>query len=91
MKVHYDESVDALYLKLSDQNPDGVIEIAEGVNLDTAPNGKLAGIEILEASKKIDINTILSYTIDLHPGILRHNHSEQSHALNHKHRRSLES
>ncbi|MBT3260327.1 MAG: DUF2283 domain-containing protein, partial [Deltaproteobacteria bacterium] len=28
MKVHYDEEIDALYLKLSDQEPDGVVEIA---------------------------------------------------------------
>jgi uncharacterized protein YuzE len=30
MKVQYDEEVDALYLSLGDQKPDGVIEIAEG-------------------------------------------------------------
>ena len=28
MKVYYDEEVDALYLKLGDQKPDGAIEIA---------------------------------------------------------------
>jgi uncharacterized protein YuzE len=71
MKVHYDEEVDALYLKLGDQKPDGVIEIAEGVNIDTTTDGKLTGIEILKASKKIDINTILSYTLELNQGILR--------------------
>ena len=71
MKVHYDEEVDALYLKLGDQKPDGVIEIAEGVNIDTTTDGKLIGIEILKASKKIDIDTILSYTLELDEGILR--------------------
>ena len=71
MKVHYDEEVDALYLKLGDQKPDGVIEIAEGINIDTTTDGKLAGIEILKASKKIDIDTILSYTLELDQGILR--------------------
>ncbi len=71
MKVHYDEEVDALYLKLGDQKPDGVIEIAEGVNIDTTTDGKLTGIEILKASKKINIDTILSYTLELDPGILR--------------------
>ena len=70
MKVHYDEEVDALYLKLGDQKPDGVIEIAEGVNIDTTTDGKLTGIEILKASKKIDIDTILSYTLELDQGIL---------------------
>ncbi|MCK4468347.1 MAG: DUF2283 domain-containing protein [Bacteroidota bacterium] len=71
MKVHYDEEVDALYLKLGDQKPNGVIEIAEGVNIDTTTDGKLTGIEILRASKKINIDTILSYTLELDQGILR--------------------
>jgi len=71
MKVHYDEEVDALYLKLGDQKPDGVIEIAEGVNIDTTTDGKLTGIEILKASKKINIDTILSYTLELDQGILK--------------------
>ena len=71
MKVYYDAEVDALYLKLGDQKPDGVIQIAEGVNIDTTTDGKLTGIEILKASKKIDIDTILSYTLELNQGILR--------------------
>ena len=65
MKVHYDKEVDALYIKLSNQKPDGVIEIAEGVNIDTTIDGKLSGIEIINASKKIDLSTILSYTLEL--------------------------
>ncbi len=78
MKVHYDEEVDALYIKLGDQEPDGVIEITEGVNIDTTADGKLIGIEILKASKKINIDTILSYTLELDQGILRRNIAEQS-------------
>lgn len=71
MKVHYDEKVDALYLKLGDEKPDGVIEIAEGVNIDTTADGKLTGIEILKASNKINIETILSYTLELDQDVLR--------------------
>jgi len=71
LKVHYDEEVDVLYLKLGDQKPDGVIEIAEGINIDTTTDGKLTGIEILKASQKINIDTILSYTLELDQGILR--------------------
>ncbi len=70
MKVHYDVEIDALYLKLSDLNPDGVIEITEGINIDTTADGKLTGIEILKASKKMNINTILSYTLELDQSIL---------------------
>lgn len=66
MRVSYDDEVDALYLKLGDETPDGVVEIAEGVHLDTTSQGRIAGIEILNASKKIDLKTILSYTLELH-------------------------
>jgi uncharacterized protein YuzE len=65
MKVYYDKEVDALYMNLSDESPNGAIEMTEGVNLDTTSEGKIVGIEILNASQKIDIRTILSYAIEL--------------------------
>ena len=65
MRIHYDNEVDALYLKLGDEPPEGVIEIAEGVSIDTTSEDKIVGIEILDASKKIDLKTILSYTLEL--------------------------
>ncbi len=70
MKVHYDKEVDALYIEFGEQKPDGVIEISEGVNLDTTDDGKLTGIEILSASQKISLDTILSYTIELDHGLM---------------------
>jgi uncharacterized protein YuzE len=65
MKVHYDNEVDAVYIKLGNQKPDGVVEISEGVNLDTTSEDKIVGIEILHASKKMNIKTILSYELEL--------------------------
>ena len=70
MKVYYDDEVDALYLKLGDEPPEGVIEISEGVNLDTTSGDKIVGIEILDASKKIDLKTILSYTLEFEKDLL---------------------
>jgi len=64
MRVYYDDEVDVLYLKLSDEAPEGVVEISEGVNLDTTSEDKIVGIEILDASKKIDLKTILSYRLE---------------------------
>ena len=55
MRVHYDDDVDAIYIKLGNQKPDGVVEISEGVNLDMTDKNKLVGIEILDASKKLNI------------------------------------
>ena len=68
MKIYYDDEVDALYLKLSEEIPDGVVEIKQGINLDTTSEDKIVGIEILNASKKIDLKTILSYTLEFHKG-----------------------
>ncbi len=64
MKVFYDDEVDALYLKLGDENPDGVIEISDGVNVDTTSGDRIVGVEILRASKRIDLRTMLSYTLE---------------------------
>jgi len=65
MKVYYDDEVDALYFKLGDDTPEGVIEISEGVNLDMTSEDKIVGIEILHASEKIDLKTILSYRLEI--------------------------
>jgi len=52
MKTYYDKEVDAAYIRLSDENPSGVIEVSEGINLDTTTGtGEIVGIEILDASK----------------------------------------
>ncbi|MCL6087782.1 MAG: DUF2283 domain-containing protein [Actinobacteria bacterium] len=71
MRVNYDNQVDAIYIKLGNQKPDGVIEISEGVNLDTTSDNKIVGIEILNASKKMDIRTILSYELELDKKLIR--------------------
>jgi uncharacterized protein YuzE len=71
MRVHYDDEVDAVYIKLGNQKPDGVIEISEGVNLDTTSDDKIVGIEILNASKRMSIKTILSYELELDKKLIR--------------------
>ena len=52
MDVYYDHEVDALYIELGEEIPDGVVELEEGVNLDTTSDNKIVGLEILNASKK---------------------------------------
>ena len=70
MRVHYDNQVDALYLQLGDETPDGVVEIAEGVNLDTTADDMIVGIEILNASRKVDLKKMLSYTLEFDSDLL---------------------
>ena len=60
MKITYDKEVDAAYLRLSDGQPSGVVEISEGVNLDMTEDGKIVGIEILDATKKFPLQALFS-------------------------------
>ncbi len=71
MRVHYDNQADAIYIKLGNQKPDGVVEISDGVNLDTTAENKIVGIEILDASKRLNIKTILSYELALDDKLTR--------------------
>jgi uncharacterized protein YuzE len=70
MRVHYDAEADAIYIKLGNHKPDGVVEISEGVNLDTTSENRIVGIEILDASKKMNIKTIFSYKLELDKKVL---------------------
>ncbi len=63
MKIYYDAEVDAAYIKLSDKNPTGVIEIAEGLNIDVTEEGEIVGIEILDTSKKFPIQSLFFYEL----------------------------
>lgn len=60
-------------IKLGNQKPEGVIEISEGVNLDTTSDDKIVGIEILDASKKMNIKTIFSYELELNRNLVQKN------------------
>jgi uncharacterized protein YuzE len=64
MKVSYDRDVDAVYLELLKGEPDGVIEVAEGIHIDVTTDGKILGIELLDASRKVSLDSLLTYEID---------------------------
>lgn len=70
MKVYYDHEVDALYIELGEETPEGVVELEEGVNLDTTSDNKIVGLEILNASQKIHLPTILSYTLEFDQDVI---------------------
>jgi uncharacterized protein YuzE len=63
MKVAYDREVDAVYIELSSQRPEGVIEVEEGINIDVTADGHIVGIELLDARKKVPLETLLTYEI----------------------------
>jgi uncharacterized protein YuzE len=57
MKVSYDADVDAVYLELLKSEPEGVIEVAEGIHIDVTADGRIVGIELLDASKKVSLGS----------------------------------
>jgi uncharacterized protein YuzE len=64
MKVSYDKEVDALYIELSTQEPEAVVEIEEGINIDVTSEGTIVGIELIDASKRMRLDSFLKYEID---------------------------
>lgn len=70
MKIHYDKEVDAAYIRLSDAQPTGVIEIAEGVSVDVTESEEIVGIEILNVTKKFPLKSLFvcEYEPDLFVG-----------------------
>ena len=67
MKVRYDKEVDAAYIQMSSKKPDGAVEIAEGVILHTTGHDEIVAIEILDAARKIPIETL--YKLELSPAV----------------------
>ena len=68
MKIYYDNEVDAAYIELSTDHPHGVVEIEEGINLDVTEDHHIVGIEILDASKKLPLETL--YKLENDPPVL---------------------
>ncbi len=64
MKISYDKETDSAYIELSPKKPTGVIEITEGVNVDTTDSNEIVGIELLNASKKFPIDTLFRFELE---------------------------
>ena len=50
-KVVYDKESDSLYMIINKGRQEGYIELAPNVNLEIGSEGKIIGLEILQASK----------------------------------------
>ena len=60
MKIEYDREVDALYVRLQEKYVARTIEIEEGLNLDLDEDGKLIGLEVLDATEKYSLTDIFN-------------------------------
>ncbi|MFP4173388.1 MAG: DUF2283 domain-containing protein [Candidatus Hydrogenedentota bacterium] len=65
MKLNYYSETDSLYIDLSEQTSAESREISEGIVLDYDANGNLAGIDIDNASQKVDLHKL---TVNKLPG-----------------------
>jgi uncharacterized protein YuzE len=59
MKLNYYPDTDSLYIDLSSKSSAESREISEGIVLDYDADGHLAGIDIDNASHKIDLKEII--------------------------------
>jgi len=64
MKVFYDNEVDAAYIKFSNKKPSQVLELSDGFNVDVNEKKEIIGFEILDASKRIPLDSLFNWTID---------------------------
>lgn len=53
MRIHYDPTEDAMYIRLSESKYTDSEEVQEGIILDKDSSGALVGIEVLKASERI--------------------------------------
>ena len=65
MKLHYYPETDSLYIALSPNPSADSDEVAEGVVLDFDANGRLVGIDIDNASHKLDLHELTAERIPL--------------------------
>lgn len=64
MKIEYSKSVDALYIRLRDASVHDSVDIEPGVTVDLDGNGHVVGMEILDASEKMNISDIVNIAIE---------------------------
>jgi len=59
MKLNYYPDTDSLYIDLSGKSSVDSREISEGIVLDYDESGTIAGIDIDNASKKVDLHELM--------------------------------
>ena len=66
MKIEYDKDADAAYIyfkEISEGEVVQTISLNDSVNIDLDKDGRTLGIEILDASKNLPVNTIKSAVV----------------------------
>ena len=64
MKIDYDKEVDALYIQFLNEKASETEEVEPGVIVDFTKDGRVLGIEILNASKRLLVMESIKDLID---------------------------
>jgi uncharacterized protein YuzE len=64
MKIEYSKDVDALYIRLREVQIEDSMDIEEGVTVDLDEKGHIVGIEILDASEKMNLTDLVNVSIE---------------------------
>ena len=60
MQIHYDSKIDLLYLRLSPEKQKvRNIQVTEDIIMDIGEEDKIVGIEILDASKHVNLEKLI--------------------------------
>ena len=60
MRIEYDSEIDALYIRMQEKYLDKTVKIEEGLNLDLDKNGKLIGLEVLDATERCSLADVFN-------------------------------
>lgn len=66
MKIYYNDKTDLLYLRFEEKKQDVINKrVSDDVVLDFGKNKKILGIEILEASKHLNLDNVMPVEYEL--------------------------
>jgi uncharacterized protein YuzE len=64
MKIEYDKEADAVYIYLQQKEAAKTIELSEIVKVDLDKEGKLIGIEVLNATQRYSLSDIFNISTE---------------------------
>lgn len=64
MRIEYSKEEDALYIHLREVPVEESRDILEGVTLDLDANGRIVGLEILDASEALGLGNLVNVSIE---------------------------
>lgn len=63
MQISYDKEADAVAIWFEEVESERTIDVAEDIFIDLEENGRLAGIEIIHASERLDPANLLAISV----------------------------